>query len=306
VGDFINERVACEEFGRPEKALKLRISDLPVPIPGPGQVAIENPLYSMKETMTHPNILPNTTSISDPVAAAQALTQLIEDNREALTKGPDLSPALADVLIQAGLMQLWVPRALGGPETGPLEFVRAIEAGQLDGAVAWCAMISSATSRMSGLIAAEPMRRLMPFGTMYAFSGGGHYVESFIFFEKESLSKAAAVQTNGGYGSVNLTRSMHGADSYRYRRQDVYRRMLYLFRNSFGRQHRTFTAQRTVLLNRLYRVKAKKMQESSSDTIRWRRCQGCYAACCKARSVINFSRKDRRLCSAVASRQVSV
>jgi indole-3-acetate monooxygenase len=129
----------------------------------------------MKETMTHPNILHNTTSTSDPVAAAQTLTQLIEDNREALTKGPDLSPALADALIQAGLMQLWVPRALGGPETEPLEFVRAIEAlAKLDGAVAWCAMISSVGSRMSGLIAAEPMRRLMPPGTKYAFSGSGH------------------------------------------------------------------------------------------------------------------------------------
>ena len=128
----------------------------------------------MKETMTHPNILPYTASTSDPVAAAQALTQLIEDNREALTKGPDLSPSLADALIQAGLMQLWVPRALGGPETEPLDFVRAIETlAKLDGAVAWCAMISSLTSRVSGLIAAEPMRRLMPFGTMYAFSEGG-------------------------------------------------------------------------------------------------------------------------------------
>jgi indole-3-acetate monooxygenase len=126
-------------------------------------------------TMPHPNILPNATSTSDPVAAAQALTQLIEDNREALTKGPDLSPALADALIQAGLMQLWVPRALGGPETEPLDFVRAIETlAKLDGSVAWCAMISSVGSRMSGLIAAEPMRRLMPPGRKYAFSGSGH------------------------------------------------------------------------------------------------------------------------------------
>lgn len=125
--------------------------------------------------MTHLNIAHDATPASDPIAAAQALTQLIKDNREALTQGPDLSPTLADALIQAGLMQLWVPRALGGPETEPLEFVRTIEAlAKLDGAVAWCALISSVTSRISGLIAADPMRHLMPPGTKYAFSGGSH------------------------------------------------------------------------------------------------------------------------------------
>jgi quercetin dioxygenase-like cupin family protein len=37
--------------------------------------------------MTNKNILPDTSSPSDPVAAAQALTHLIEDNREALAEG---------------------------------------------------------------------------------------------------------------------------------------------------------------------------------------------------------------------------
>ena len=129
----------------------------------------------MKETMTHPNSLPDTASTLNPVAVAQTFAQLIEDNREALAEGSDISPVLADALIQAGLMQLWMPRVLGGLETEPLEFVRVIEAlAKLDGAVAWCAMISSLTSRMSGLIAAEPMRRLMLFGKMHAFSGGAH------------------------------------------------------------------------------------------------------------------------------------
>lgn len=84
-------------------------------------------------------------------------------------------PALADGLIQAGLTQLWLPHALEGPETAPLEFIQTIEAlAKLDGAVAWCAMISSAASRFAGLTAAEPMRRLLASGTMHAFSGSGH------------------------------------------------------------------------------------------------------------------------------------
>ncbi|QYD72973.1 hypothetical protein KZJ38_25175 [Paraburkholderia edwinii] len=112
---------------------------------------------------------------SGPVAAAQDLAQLIKDQREALGKGPDLPAALADALVQAGLTQLWLPRALGGAETDPLEFVRVIETlAKLDGSVAWSALISSAASRFAGLTAVEPMRRLLPSGKMHAFSGSGN------------------------------------------------------------------------------------------------------------------------------------
>src|SRR5271156_5164668 len=112
---------------------------------------------------------------SDPAVAAQELAQLIHDHREALAEGPDLPPALAEGLIQAGLTQLWLPHALGGPETAPLELIQTIEAlAKLDGAVAWSALISSVASRSAGQAAAEPMRRLMPSGKMHAFSGSGH------------------------------------------------------------------------------------------------------------------------------------
>jgi alkylation response protein AidB-like acyl-CoA dehydrogenase len=116
---------------------------------------------------------PNPTS--DPAVAGQQLAQLIHDHREALAKGPDLPPALAEGLIQAGLTQLWLPHALGGPETAPLEFIQTIEAlAKLDGAVAWSALISSIASRSAGQAGVEPMRRLLPFGKMLAFSGSGH------------------------------------------------------------------------------------------------------------------------------------
>ena len=122
--------------------------------------------------MTHPN---STARTSRLIAAAQALRPLIDDHREALAKGPDLPLPVADALIQAGLTQLWLPRALGGPETPPVDLLQAIEAlAKLDGAVAWCAMISSAASRFTGLMATEPMRRLLPAGQMMAFSGSGH------------------------------------------------------------------------------------------------------------------------------------
>ena len=122
--------------------------------------------------MSQPNTSPR---ISDLVSAAQALGPLIDDHREGLAKGPDLPRPVADALTQAGLTQLWLPRALGGPETSPLDFVQVIEAlARLDGAVAWCASISSGASRFAGLMATEPMRRLMPAGDKSGFSGSGH------------------------------------------------------------------------------------------------------------------------------------
>ena len=100
---------------------------------------------------------------------------MIDDHREALASGPDLPRPLAEALEQSGLTRLWLPRVLGGPETEPCEFVEAIEAlARLDGAVAWCALISSAGSRFAGLMAAEPMSRLMPAGGISGFSGSGH------------------------------------------------------------------------------------------------------------------------------------
>jgi len=126
----------------------------------------------MIETMTCSN---TATSGPELVSAAEALRPLVEESREALSKGPDLPLSLAEALRHAGLTQMWLPRALGGPEIEPLQFVQVIEAlAKLDGALAWCASISSNASRFAGLNAVEAMRRLMPAGDIYAFSGSGH------------------------------------------------------------------------------------------------------------------------------------
>jgi hypothetical protein len=55
-------REMWKHFGTPEKALKLR--NIALPVPGSSQVAMKvksvGLSQTMKETMTHPNILPNT------------------------------------------------------------------------------------------------------------------------------------------------------------------------------------------------------------------------------------------------------
>ncbi|WP_213807831.1 acyl-CoA dehydrogenase family protein [Granulicella sp. dw_53] len=120
-------------------------------------------------------LVETTAEASEFVAAAQGLGTLIDENREALAKGPDLPQPIADALIRAGLTQLWMPRSLGGPEIDPLGFVEAIEAlAKLDGATAWCASISSGASRFSGAIPAGTMRKLLPTGSTFAFNGSGH------------------------------------------------------------------------------------------------------------------------------------
>jgi indole-3-acetate monooxygenase len=120
------------------------------------------------------------TAVSDAILkermidAARGLAPLVSRYRDELAAGPDLPAPLAEALIDAGLTQLWLPRALGGPELDPLECFEVIEAlSSLDGAVGWCAIVSSNMSLFCGLLAVEPMRRIVPTGANFAGSGSG-------------------------------------------------------------------------------------------------------------------------------------
>jgi alkylation response protein AidB-like acyl-CoA dehydrogenase len=108
------------------------------------------------------------------IDAVRGLAPLVSQYRDELADGPDLPAPLAEALIDAGLTQLWLPRVLGGPEVDPIECFEVIEAlASLDGAVCWCALVSSSISRFCGLLAVEPMRRIVPTGANFAGSGGG-------------------------------------------------------------------------------------------------------------------------------------
>jgi indole-3-acetate monooxygenase len=108
------------------------------------------------------------------IGAVDRLAPLVNRYRNELAEGPDLPEPLADALIDAGLAQLWLPRALGGPELDPLECFETIEAlARLDGAVGWSALISCQMSRFCGMVAVEPTRRIIPAGIKFAGSGSG-------------------------------------------------------------------------------------------------------------------------------------
>jgi alkylation response protein AidB-like acyl-CoA dehydrogenase len=95
------------------------------------------------------------------IAAAEGLKPLVERHRIALAQGPDIPLPLAQAIKEAGLVRLWLPRAFGGAELPPLDYLRVIEAlAKLDGSVAWCAGISSNGSRIGGLISTDAANTL--------------------------------------------------------------------------------------------------------------------------------------------------
>lgn len=104
----------------------------------------------MSETLSH-----------DVVAAAQSLAPQIRAMSDALENTRQFPSVLVEALEAAGLFQLYLPQAMGGPEVAPLTAFRAIEAlSRADGAVGWCAMIAVAESLFLGWLPPEVGRTL--------------------------------------------------------------------------------------------------------------------------------------------------
>jgi len=78
---------------------------------------------------------------------------------------------LVDGLVADGLLRLWVPAALGGPELDLVEGLEVFrELARHDTAVGWCSMIASTTSVCAGLLPEEHARVL--YGDPGAVTGG--------------------------------------------------------------------------------------------------------------------------------------
>lgn len=92
----------------------------------------------------------------DAPSAAEQLVSVVQKGRAEAERLRHVPPAVADQLARAGLLQMFLPRGLGGPQLPPLEVFRAIETlSRADGSVGWCAMIASILSaRLAWL---EPM-----------------------------------------------------------------------------------------------------------------------------------------------------
>ena len=85
------------------------------------------------------------------LSAAERLAPDILAVRDEIDRERCLPPVLVEMMRTSGLFKLWLPRALGGPELHPLEFIRVIEAlAKADGSVAWCATNASVFSLLAG------------------------------------------------------------------------------------------------------------------------------------------------------------
>jgi alkylation response protein AidB-like acyl-CoA dehydrogenase len=122
----------------------------------------------------------------DAIAAATRLAPHIRAARDELEAARRVPPPLVEMITHAGLFQLYLPRAMGGPELPPLTVFRVIEElSKADGSVGWCTMISTAESLFTGWLRAEVGRKmfgqppnlrgagsLRPEGNAYPVEGG--------------------------------------------------------------------------------------------------------------------------------------
>ena len=100
---------------------------------------------------------------SGVVEAAKALRPQIEACRQEMEAGRQLPPQLIDGMAASGLLQLFLPRSMGGPELDLKTAFHAVEeVSKIDGAVGWCSVISGGGSVLLGW--AEPGVAMSFFG----------------------------------------------------------------------------------------------------------------------------------------------
>ncbi len=99
---------------------------------------------------------PDPESRVDAVTAARDLAPLILAAREEGERIRHVPPNVANALARGGLLQMFLPRSMGGPELDPLTVFRAIEElSKADGSVGWCAMIATDVSLFTGWLDAD-------------------------------------------------------------------------------------------------------------------------------------------------------
>ena len=85
------------------------------------------------------------------VATAASLAPLITSTREEAEAMRCTPARVVEALAAAGLLQMFLPRSVGGAELPPLAAFHAIEeVSKADGSVGWCTMIATVLSQFTG------------------------------------------------------------------------------------------------------------------------------------------------------------
>ncbi len=98
---------------------------------------------------------------ADVVVAARELVPQVLAARDECERLRHVPTPKVEALAEAGLLQMFLPRSMGGPELPPLVVFGAVEEiSRADGAVGWCTMIATGVSNSMGLLEAEVGREM--------------------------------------------------------------------------------------------------------------------------------------------------
>ena len=114
------------------------------------------------------------------------LAPLVAQHRESFDRERRIPQIVFDALADAGLFRLWLPKALGGPELPPVDFMTVVEAAAaLDGSVGWIVGNGGGMSRCGGYL---------PEATARAFFADGR-----AFIASSTGAVGAALPVDGGF-----------------------------------------------------------------------------------------------------------
>lgn len=111
---------------------------------------------------------------ADPLALAERFAPAIEAAAGEIEARRELTPAVFDMLLQAGFYRLLIPRAVSGLELPVSRFARVIERiARADASTAWCLGQSGGCSMSAGYLAPETARKIFgPQRTVLAWGAG--------------------------------------------------------------------------------------------------------------------------------------
>ena len=113
------------------------------------------------------------TSNSDPLAAARALTPLIEAEADATESARTLSPAVVAAFVDSGLFGLLVPKVLGGSEAdAPTTLAVFEELTRADPSTGWTFLANTSTSGFAGAFCGDAaVATMFPAGQVVTHAG---------------------------------------------------------------------------------------------------------------------------------------
>lgn len=143
------------------------------------------------------------TSTTDLLASLQSLAPAISAARATIEADRRLPKELFAALADAGLFRLWLPKAFGGPELSPFEFMVVVEAAaRLNASLGWIVGNGAGASRIAGYVAEDAARR--------------HFGDRRAFVVTATGGVGKAVPVVGGYrvtGRWPFGSGIHGASS---------------------------------------------------------------------------------------------